>query len=115
MTELSFLLELLLNHKLPKMTQMVIKDRIAEIQLKSIAGIITEIEQPKIDYPARTPNITTKELNARPVTTVSAPEQIAHTPAAQEALNNRQAMINAALNRKVMPGSDHAPKSHGKL
>lgn len=32
MSELSFLLELLLNHKLPKTTQLVIKDRIATVE-----------------------------------------------------------------------------------
>ena len=84
---------------------MAIKDRIAEIQLPAIAADM-----------AKTYTLTSKQAQVKePMAMPSMPESIAQTPAAQEALNNRQALINAALNRKVMPGSDHAPKSHGKL
>jgi hypothetical protein len=108
MTELSFLLELMFNHKLSKSTRQLIKNRIAEIQLPVIAA---EMEK------AKTYSIVEKGglPNPKPLLTPTMPENIAQTPAAQEALNTRQAMINAAMTRKVMPGSDHAPKSHGKL
>jgi hypothetical protein len=104
MTELSFLLELILNHKLPKTTKKAIRDRIGEIQMRAIA-------EESAPAPPRTYSIQPVLTKPQPMM----PEKIAQTPEAQQALNNRQAMINAAMSRKPLPGTDHAPKSHGKL
>lgn len=106
MTELSFLIGLLINHKLPRLIQQIIKARLDEIQI-----------EPSIETPQKTQSFSVKPIlspiaavqNAVPV------NEIAQTPAAQAALAHRQALINAALNNKPMPGADSAPKSHGKL
>lgn len=44
MTELSFLLELLLNHKLPKATQLAIKDRIGSLDDKRPTAPVARVE-----------------------------------------------------------------------
>ena len=82
MTELSFLLELLLNHKLPKATQLAIRDRIGSIQLEAS---LPAPRKPIIQGP-------------EPVA------QIAQSPAAAQALAQRQAAIQAALSDKPEQG-----------
>lgn len=105
MTELSFLLELLLNHKLPKKTKDTIKTRIDEIQMSThinnrpvrIAGIqqapsmqkaIEELEAEKLQKPPNPINI----------------EGYANTPQAAQALLRRQELINNTLQGKEEKG-----------
>lgn len=108
MNELSFLIDLLLNHKLPKATQLVVKARLDDIQKR--VAIIDDIER---DHPKP------KSFSVAPAPPSSmqpvAIEHVAQTAAAQAALAQRQAMIDAQVNRRAMPGSNTAPKVHGSL
>jgi len=89
MTELTFLLELILNHKLPLATKNLIKDRIGQIQA----------EQPQRTAPAVSSPI------RLPTQTESVPVQaVAHTAAAAQALAERERLIQNALNPKPEPG-----------
>ncbi len=85
MTELTFLLDLLLNHKLPKPTQLAIKDRIGDID--------SSRQAPALD---RKPNATL--LPQKPV------EVVAHTQAAAQALLARESLLANAGNEKPEPG-----------
>lgn len=110
MSELSFLIELLLNHKLPKATQIAIKARIDDIQQP--ATLNGQHHAPLNGMP-------TIPIKTPPAVVFHAPpvpiENVAQTPAAQAALAQRQAMINAQVNRQIMPGTNQAPKVHGNL
>ncbi len=114
-TELSFLIELLLKHKLPPATKSLIAERIKDVEVylnnSGNRGVV----------PART-------LNVQPVTTVPqaastlaalarhadaglpTPEivtpvvQVAQTPMAMQAMNNRSAAISAAISGKPEKG-----------
>lgn len=105
MTELSFLLELLLNHKLPKKTKDTIKFRIDEIQTSiptnnrpirttgiqqapSMQKAIEELEAEKFQKPPNPINI----------------DGYANTPQAAQALLKRQELINNALQGKEEKG-----------
>lgn len=100
MTELSFLIDLLLNHKLAKAT----KDAIAE-RIKEVEGAVRPFSQP-INYlkevvgPAAqgfTPAILTtmKAHDSQPIIPVPYME-IAQTPAAAEAMKHREALMSGA-------------------
>jgi len=80
MTELDFLLELLLNHKLPKATQLTIKDRISVVQAPRIvtSGFASVVG---------------------PATTITMPQQLDSTmpqsPVVAQALAERQRLMSA--------------------
>jgi len=100
MNELSFLLDLLLNHKLSKPVKDIITARVNELS----SG------QPPNPYKQMAIKIA-----PNPAANVVEPDQIAKTPEAQAALAHRAAMIKTAQSLKPQPGTDHAPKVHGKL
>jgi len=104
MTELSFLIDLLLNHKLPKTTQQAIKARLDSLQSQPII--------PSPPKPAATFSVRSAPSPEPPPVPF---EQIAQNPTTQAALAQRQAMIDAAASRKPMPGMTTAPKTHGTL
>lgn len=83
MSELSFLLELLLNHELTKPTQLAIKDRIGVVELS--------FSSPRQTTPQ------TAFINTQPV-----PQQVivGHTPQAQEALALREQIIAGGAKMK---------------
>lgn len=122
MTELSFLIELLLNHDLPKATKDLIASRIKEVEQK-ISAPITHIATTGFITP------TTDQLQIKMVpgtyqapstlaamarhngTTVSLPivpepppvpvETIAQTPATAAAMNSRNQAISDAISGKI--------------
>lgn len=94
MTELSFLLELLLNHKLPKLTQTAIKTRIDEIQSSPQQLVVRSV--PLIQNPMMPPI-----------------PAMAQTPEAAKALAERNALINQAISGKDEPGRT-APRKLGR-
>ena len=107
MTELSFLIDLLLNHKLPKATQAAIKERIDNVQ-NAQPQLLSAQSQPRL-----APTFSIKPASQEPAAVPI--EQVAQNPTTQAAIAHRQAMIDAAANRKVMPGTTGAPKVHGNL
>jgi hypothetical protein len=83
MTELTFLLELLLNHKLPLNTKNAIKDRIGEIEQQRVQPM-----QPM------------RSIAQEPMV----PSAIAVTAEAVKALADRQKLIESAMSEKPEPG-----------
>lgn len=98
MTELTFLVELLLNHKLPKATKDLVAQRIREVE----EGLILRPSPPPRVAPspqaAQAPS-TQAILDRNP--DLVQPAAVGQTPAAVAALNSRQEAINASLNGKV--------------
>jgi hypothetical protein len=102
MTELSFLLDLLLNHKLPKATKEAITGRIKEIETLAHQPTITQPQwQPRPPRNAQSPSTQRilDEMAQEP--SVS---QIAQTPAVAAALAARQEAISIALSGKEEKG-----------
>lgn len=123
MTELSFLLDLLFNHKLPKTAKDVIAARIKEVEEKLN-------ENKDIHIPFGTTRIATTNIpNQSPSTLIALakhgviplqemppipkPEPvqvIAQTAATQAAMNSRNEAINRALSGKPLAGQDKPRK-----
>lgn len=113
MTELSFLIDLLLNHRLQKGTKEVIQQRIKDVE----AGMAMPMQVPRaVAMPAHlSPAIamqspSTQALMAKHAAMGEPPpapvkvEQIAQTPAAQAALASRQQAIAIGLSGKPAKG-----------
>ncbi len=115
MTELAFLLELLLNHKLPRPTKVAVTERIKEVESKLLSprDVRSEIPAPSQGFipphligqapstvaaMARHPDLAAALEPPQPVAV------IAQTPAAQAAVAARQEAINSALSGKVEKG-----------
>ncbi len=86
MSELSFLIELLLNHELQKETKDLIAARIKEVEERFNLANVTRVTLPQNAY----------------ISDVL-PEHMAQTPAAAKALQERQQMISTALAGKAPP------------
>jgi hypothetical protein len=87
MSELSFLLELLLNHKVPQTTKKLIQERIREVE--------SHIQAPALQ----------RQPSVRPSPTAQEPQPvIANTAAAAEALAAREALIQQATSGRAEPG-----------
>ena len=111
MTELSFLIDLLLNHDLPAKTKHVIAERIKEVESNLVAKPIQQQIQYHVpNMPAQAPS--TLALMAKhgelppimPAPQMPAPEPvavIAQTPATAAAMNHRNETIAQALSGKV--------------
>lgn len=117
MTELTFLLDLLLNHKLPKPTKDAIARRIKDVEVQLQAPSIgrmlphTQVTQTASTVPAhlvgqapstiaammKHPDLAAA-LEPAPVTV------IAQTPAAQAAMNARNEALASAMSGKVEKG-----------
>lgn len=108
MSELSFLLDILLNHKLGKATKDAIKARIDHITNLPIRKY-EELNNQLIAQQAAPQTYT-----VRPIEPVQ-PMQIGQTPAAQAALQHRAEMIRQAQTGKPAKGFDTPPKAHGTL
>lgn len=99
MTELSFLLELLLEHKLEKKTKDLIRDRIKEIEQAQIPIALRHTPMPtKLE----------KKTRHTPMPTI---DHVAQTPEAAKALADRQALMLEARNGS--PGRS-APRKLGR-
>lgn len=92
MSELSFLLTLLLDHKLSTTVKGLIKDRIKEIELKPQSGVAIRATPPALA--GQSPS-TIANLMKDPV---EAPQAAITAPAAAQAMLQRQSAIAAALN-----------------
>ncbi len=109
MTELSFLIELLLNHDLPKATKDLLADRIKEVEYRISENPIHKpisVSQPIHNTgPKQAPSTLANMAKQEGITFVPPPEvvlppvtQIAQTPATAEALNYRNNLLNKAQN-----------------
>ena len=98
MSELSFLIELLLNHKLQKQTKEAIKVRINEVEQNLSAPT----------SPARTelpkPALVAMQAPSTQQIMEKHPDVIAQTPAAAAALKSREEAIQAAMTGKIEKG-----------
>lgn len=93
MTELSFLIELLLNHDIPKATKDLVASRIKDVEAK-INGASPHTFASGANWPAQAAS--TMALMAKHAEPIEAPAIIAQTPQAIAALNSRaEAMANA--------------------
>lgn len=117
MSELSFLLELLLNHKLPKPTKEAITTRIKEVEGRisqpvQTSGFMTTSNQARPPKTAQSPSTQRilDEMAAEgvPIGAVTQqqdiPAQIAQTPAAAMALASRAEAIRIAVSGKEEKG-----------
>lgn len=141
-TELSFLLSLLLDHKLPKQTQKAVSDRMREVESnmsvspssftppmiaprQSTFTVTPRPAEPNVlsDQPESTrkllekyPDLAPKGVvQAVPMQPKGAPEPEVHginTPAVSGALAARQQMINEGI-AGPKKGSYASPKAHG--
>ena len=112
MTELSFLLELLLEHELPKATQTLIKERVKEIQVQQPIAYAAPIQRPSrtsqaastqriLDQMAEQQGLGPVQMStamdvASQVQAQTTPNQIAQTPAAAMAMAQRAEAIRIA-------------------
>lgn len=108
MTELSFLLELLMNHKLPKATKDLILKRVKEVEESLYAK---PIPMQRYTGPAQAASTLASFEKHGPLPSIEMPlmpagpvEQIAQTPATAAALLHRQETISNALSGKVGKG-----------
>jgi hypothetical protein len=105
MSELSFLVDLLVNHKLPKATSDVILARLKEVEVSLEAS--REIQfpiQPRAMAPGapRQAASTQAILDRNPDLAAAIPiEQVAQTPAAMAAMASRSAAIAESMSGKV--------------
>lgn len=116
MTELTFLLDLLLNHKLPMATKVAVTERIKEVEARLTVGNMGPIGVARTNAPVTLPShlanqapSTIAALARHPdlMAALEAPTPvatIAQTPAAQAAIAHRQEMINQAVSGKPEKG-----------
>lgn len=108
MTELSFLLELLLTHKLAKGTKEAITNRIKEIE-QSFRPVVLEPGQ-RLVQPQRPPRTAQSPSTQRILDEMAqeqAPvpvEQVAQSPVAAMAMAARQEAINIAISGREEKG-----------
>jgi hypothetical protein len=116
MTELSFLIELLMNHKLPKVTKDLIAQRIREVEERfTVQNIIQPNRAPQIISPivhGAQQSPSTLALMAKhgdvppmPIVQAAAPEPvavIAQTPQAAAAMQHRQEALAGKLDERGM-------------
>ena len=98
MSELSFLVDLLVNHKLPKATSDVVLER-----LKSVEASLENHApaKPRLPGPAQAAS-TQAILDRNPDLVAAIPvEQVAQTPAAMAAMASRETAIAESLAGKV--------------
>jgi hypothetical protein len=102
MSELGFLLELFLNHKLPRITKALIAERIKEVEIAAR----TVTPQPRIssNISAQAPSTQAALMRQDPV------EVIAHTSATANALASRQQAINDSISGKRMATESGRPR-----
>ncbi len=100
MTELTFLVELLLNHRLQKPTRDAVANRIKEVE-----AAIAQLPPQSLLRPNPIAPVSSRDVAARhPELVPEAPAVIAHTPAASAALASRQQAIQAAMSGTVEKG-----------
>lgn len=121
MTELSFLIELLLKHKLPNATKQLVAERIKEVEStmhvnsapRPLNPAPVGVVPPHLvgQAPSTIAKLMQHEANGAPVippqppaeTTAIQPEVVAQTPIAMQALAQRNQMIADAIKGKKEP------------
>lgn len=119
-SELSFLIELLLKHKLPVATRDLIAARIKDVEqgLSAVRHISSPVVKPlpigMVQQAASTQAILDRnpDLAIPVVSNVVPVEQVAQTPAAAAAMAARAAMINQAMSGKPKEGEKSPRKFH---
>lgn len=111
MSELSFLIELLLNHDLPKMTKDLIAQRIKDVEVKISEAQYPVAKPVSVPVAVRQQAPSTLAAMARhgdipAIPVVELPpvvpvEQIAQTPEASAGLARRNQLINAAISGQI--------------
>lgn len=105
MSELSFLIDLLLNHKLPKVTRDAIAGRIKEVEsnASSHRPVLAPIRPAAISaQPPSTQAILDRNPDLAAAIAPPVPvENIAQTPATIAAINSRNQAISESLSGKV--------------
>lgn len=112
MTELSFLIDLLLNQKLNTVVKKLIADRIREIEarpqtIQSYAKPIQAIPPHLVGQsPSTIANFMKEGVIPQviPETTTTAPAVVVASPAAAQAMESRKKAIAVALSGKEEPG-----------
>jgi hypothetical protein len=92
-SELSFLIDLFMNHKLPRATKELIAQR------------IKEVEERLVVHPASKPVTYSTPAIHKP-NEIPQPEVIAHTPAAAAAIAHREAIMSGKRPDTVQTGKD---------
>lgn len=115
MSELSFLLDLLLNHKLPKATRELITARVSDVE-KTLTHMVPTAPRPMHPFPTM-PNVPASAMailernpDLIPVSAAPQPVVVAQTPAAVAAMNSRQESINLAMSGKPAKGETRPRK-----
>lgn len=103
MTELTFLIELLLNHKLPKVTKDLIAKRITEVETAFRPQQGPSVSADPAVKPTQAAS-TMAILARNPDLTPSPVAVVAQTPATAKALADRQESIALAMSGKVEKG-----------
>jgi len=117
LTELSWLVQLLLNDLLPKELKELVAHRIQEVEARYTKPTIVVPPSRPIEYnpttyqSPSTQAILDKDIN--PIQQVVAPTVIASQAAAQ-AINARQQAINEAMSGKPLHGATSPTKFHGQ-
>ena len=105
-SELQFLIDLLLNHKLGPSTKKIVADRIGEVE-QSLRDRPLHNMQPSMQHRAPTGQAASTQRILDSIASEAPPipvEAIAQTPATAAALAARQATIAQALSNKPEPG-----------
>lgn len=129
MTELSFLIDLLMNHKLSKATKELVAQRIKEVESRFNSGItlggvvqqsrntnpmaqsastIAALAKQQSSIPHETHDARLTAMNGEPAPVPV--EQIAQTPATQAAMAHRQALMIETQRRPVDPATGRPRK-----
>lgn len=103
MTEISFLIDLFLNHKLPKAVKVLIAERIKG--LSTTVMVVPTVPKPLHPFPGAPQAASTMALlEKHPDLIPPAVAVIAQTAAASEAMNSRESAIANAISGKVEKG-----------
>lgn len=127
MSELSFLIQLLLNDDVPVKVKLLLADRIKEVETNLVTppAFVPDPIGGGTYYPSRSPNNPNRQapstqaaLERHGLIPDAAPvpvEQIAQTPAAAAALAQRSAIIAGARSGKPQDGATSPHKFRGQL
>lgn len=123
-TELTFLIELLLKHKLPLATKELIASRIKDVE--SNYSSVHPVGNPNPRPPANNPTGVVQAASTQAIldrnpdllsaaATIVPLEAIGQTPAAQAAMADRAAIIRQSMSREPRKGESSPVKMHGTL
>lgn len=115
MTELTWLVDLIVNHELSPKTKKHVLKRMKQVELNYQQPTIIvpqALPPPKVIHGAMQSPSTVAAMQRHQDIQASPQAPIAVTPQAQAAIASRQAMIEQALSGKVDKGHTSPPKAH---